>query len=90
MTTSNIIHLFHHIHHYDGEHKVHHCGGEHKTVDPTVNYTIHHCPCGLHSIDQEMAVGHGVDANLENIEIKVVFKEKCPHGGWHLESGEKI
>ena len=39
----DILGLFHHIHHINGEHKVHHCGGAHIEVDPTVNYTIQHC-----------------------------------------------
>ena len=31
--TNEIIPLFHHIHHEDGEHEVHHCGGDHVKVD---------------------------------------------------------
>jgi len=80
---SEVLELFHHIHHENGEHKVHHCGGDHREIDPRLDYTIEHCPCGKHSIDKEMAIGHGVDS----IELTIKFKEKCPRGGWHLESG---
>jgi len=67
---------------------VHHCGGEHEKNDPTVNYNIKHCLCGKHQIDKEEAFGHTVsENNLESKPIKIKFKEACPEGGWHIESG---
>ena len=74
-----VLELFHHIHHFDGKHEVHHCGGNH----PGLNYTINHCKCGKHHIDKEIAKGHDWNMN----EQLVKFKEKCPQGGWHVESG---
>lgn len=85
-----ILSLFHHIHHQDGEHRVHHCGGKHREIDATLDYTIEHCLCGKHSIDKEFAVGHATDNNLKAIEIKIKFLEKCPDGGWHVESGIRL
>lgn len=87
---NKIIPLFHHIHHFEGQHKVHHCGGKHSQVDKAVNYNIEHCGCGKHKIDKEIAVGHATGKDLDLMEIKIKFKEKCPEGGWHIESGEKI
>lgn len=87
---NDIIFLFHHIHHDANEHRVHHCGGKHKDIDPKVDYTISHCLCGKHSINKEMAIGHAVNEQLTACEVKVKFLEKCPHGGWHIESGIKI
>jgi hypothetical protein len=78
-----ILSLFHHIHHEDGEHEVHHCGGKH----PGVDYTIEHCSCGLHRIDQQEAVGHGTKMDLDLLEITVTFEDECPDGGWHIEAG---
>lgn len=85
-----ILYLFHHIHHADGEHEVHHCGGEHKAVNPELNYQIKHCPCGQHSIDKETAVGHATSPDLQPVSVKIKFLEKCPSNGWHIESGVKI
>jgi hypothetical protein len=85
----NILSLFHHIHHKDGIHSVHHCGGRHKEIEPKLDYTIEHCSCGKHRIDKEFATGHGIDADLGTPEIKIKFLEKCPDGGWHIESGIK-
>lgn len=76
---NNILCLFHHIHHVDDRHEVHHCGGDH----PDASYSIDHCGCGLHRIDRPTATGHDF---LKN-EITVRFHEKCPEGGWHVESG---
>jgi len=75
-----VLVLFHHIHHKNGGHQVHHCGGEHVDVD----CNIEHCKCGLHKIDKQISKGHDFDYN----EIEVKFSEKCPEGGWHVESGE--
>lgn len=86
---NNIISLFHHIHHEDGFHKVHHCGGKHIEIDPMVDYEITHCGCGLHRINKETAVGHATNEDLESVEVKIKFLEKCPEGGWHIESGIK-
>ncbi|GBE16352.1 hypothetical protein BMS3Abin15_00166 [bacterium BMS3Abin15] len=83
----NVLSLFHHIHHEGEDHKVHHCGGRHVKTDPLVDYTIEHCSCGKHSINKEYTTGHITDNNLESKEIKVRFAEKCPNGGWHIESG---
>jgi len=82
-----ILYLFHHIHHKDDTHAVHHCGGEHKKIDPKLDFTIEHCSCGKHRIDRETAIGHTTGPNLEKLEMKIHFTEKCPDGGWHVESG---
>lgn len=86
---NDIILLFHHIHHTGKKHEVHHCGGKHRGVDPKVNYVIAHCKCGKHSINKKTAVGHALDGHLRKKEIKIVFIEKCPQDGWHIESGIK-
>ena len=85
----NILYLFHHIHHGKDSHAVHHCGGEHKKIDPSVDYMIEHCSCSKHRIDRETAIGHATGENIEIIDINIRFTEKCPDGGWHVESGEK-
>ena len=91
MSTKNeILSLFHHIHHDDNGHKVHHCGGDHISVDQKLDYTIKHCSCGKHSINKETAVGHATDINIKPVEIKIKFLERCPDGGWHIESGNPI
>ncbi len=82
----DILSLFHHVHHKDGEHEVHHCGGVHCEIDSTLDYTIEHCSCGRHKIDKEHAIGH----DTESAEVKIKFTEKCPDGGWHVESGVKV
>ena len=81
----DVVSLFHHIHHKGEkvEHKVHHCGGEHVKINPKLNYTITHCKCGKHKIDVKEATGHD---NMSK-EVVIVFKENCPEGGWHIESG---
>tara|TARA_Y100000031_G_C7906684_1_gene241958 strand:+ start:60 stop:332 length:273 start_codon:yes stop_codon:yes gene_type:complete len=84
-----ILSLFHHIHHKNGEHKVHHCGGKHVETDPNVDYSIEHCSCGKHRIDKESAVGHATSENLKPVEVEIQFTEKCPDGGWHIESDIK-
>jgi len=82
-----ILYLFHHIHHQNGGHIVHHCGGDHKKIDPCLDYTITHCPCRKHTIDKPRAFGHTINSNLQKQEIMINFVEKCPYGGWHVESG---
>lgn len=82
-----ILSLFHHIHHENGEHKVHHCGGKHVEIDPNACYNIDHCSCGKHSIDKESAIGHATNELLMPVEVKIRFTEKCPEGGWHIENG---
>ncbi len=67
---------FHHVHLPD---KVHHCGGDH----PGATYRISHCPHGKHAIDQQRAIGHGVDRQ----EVTFAFTEPCGTNGWHVESG---
>ncbi|MFW5853337.1 MAG: hypothetical protein ACOCU8_01730 [Patescibacteria group bacterium] len=90
MENNEILSLFHHIHHEaSGEHKVHHCGGEHVKINKKLNYSIEHCQCGLHRIDTEIAIGHATDSDLNPFEVKIKFLDKCPDGGWHLESGIK-
>lgn len=84
---NNILYLFHHIHHQDGEHIVHHCGGDHKQIDPRLDYTISHCPCGKHTIDKSQALGHATNSQGQPQEVMVSFSERCPQGGWHVESG---
>ena len=86
--TDSLLSLFHHLHH-EGKppkHETHHCGGDHP--DPEIDYTIEHCPCGLHTIDKPEAVGHATRGDLDLLEVTVEFKEKCPDGGWHIESGK--
>lgn len=85
----DILYLFHHIHHEGRSHAVHHCGGEHKKIDDEVNYLINHCACGNHSINRNYAIGHGTGENLDTVKVKIKFLEKCPAGGWHIESGVK-
>lgn len=87
---NEIISIFHHIHHLGKKHEVHHCGGKHCKIDPKVDYIIRHCRCGKHSIDKKLAIGHTTDNRLNKKEIKIKFTEKCPRGGWHIESGVKI
>ncbi len=83
MKNQSIIYLFHHIHHKEGKHVVHHCGGKHKEIDSELDYTIEHCSCGKHRINKKEAIGHDFEMN----KVFVIFEEKCPDGGWHLESG---
>lgn len=75
-----ILYLFHHIHHVGKKHEVHHCGGKHKRLD----YNIKHCGYRMHSIDKKSSFGH----DFGNRMVEVKFFEKCPDGGWHIESGE--
>ena len=82
----NIIYLFHHIHHRSNDHEVHHCGGEHNGVD----YEINHCSCGLHRINKEIATGDIIDDKLNQAKITIRFTNKCPEGGWHIESGQTL
>ena len=82
-----ILSLFHHLHHSKNRHKTHHCGGEHVKTNPKLSYAIKHCPCGKHSINKKIAIGHATNKKLESVETKIIFTEKCPGGGWHLESG---
>ena len=82
----NIIYLFHHIHHESDDHKMHHCGGKHVGVD----FTIHHCACGLHRIDKHVATGDMIDEKLNEKKVKIMFTEKCPESGWHVESGKAV
>ena len=84
---SEVLSLFHHIHHNKGRHEVHHCGGKHKEINPMLDYTIRHCSCGKHAIDKKTAFGHATNGLLEQMELIVDFSEKCPDGGWHVESG---
>jgi len=89
---NNITYLFHHIHHKideEGEtyHEVHHCGSDHP--DPDLDYTIEHCGCGKHRIDKKIAIGHATNEELIKVPVEVIFNEKCPEGGWHIESGGK-
>lgn len=86
--TEEILFLFHHIHHLKSKHEVHHCGDKHRNVNAKLNYVIRHCPCGKHSINRKQAIGHATTEESQPIEIKVKFTERCPQGGWHLESGE--
>lgn len=82
----DILYFFHHIHHQKGKHIIHHCGGDHKKINHKINYIIYHCDCGKHRINKQKAIGH----NFDLTEVSVVFNEKCPHGGWHIESGSII
>lgn len=76
----------HHIHHNtDGTHTVHHCGGDHFGAQ----YTISHCKCGFHCIDQEY-IRSDVHA-VNEIPVILHFTSKChDSGGWHVESAEVI
>ncbi len=81
METDDILSCFHHIHHLDdGSHRVDHCGGDHDGID----YEIHHCLCGRHSINKKEAIGHTTGM----IEVRFEFTESCTDEGWHLESGK--
>ena len=90
----NPVHYFHHFH--LGENAadpsmpaVEHCGGVHVAIDHDIHYTIEHCSCGRHAIDEPNAVGH--DELVR--KTRFVFTEKCPgdHGGWwHLETGKIV
>ncbi|MCX6712759.1 MAG: hypothetical protein NTY66_00965, partial [Candidatus Vogelbacteria bacterium] len=66
---TDILYLFHHIHHEPAGHAVHHCGGRHREIDPKVDYSIEHCACGQHSIDKERAIGHATNEQLEPVEV---------------------
>lgn len=79
----DLLNLFHHIHHVNGEHIVHHCGGKHVNVNFKLDYNIKHCNCNKHCIDKKKAIGH----DFKFKEVLVEFTEKCLEGGWHLESG---
>jgi hypothetical protein len=79
----SIIYLFHHIHHDAGVHEVHHCGDKHLGVD----FMINHCKCGLHRIDKQISSGDTIDEKLNQRKVLIKFTEKCPEGGWHIESG---
>ena len=88
----DIIYLFHHIHHNTNDeneiiHVVHHCGINHPDSD--LDYAIEHCACKKHKIDKEIAIGHTTNENLEKVPLEIKFLEKCPEGGWHIESGIK-
>ncbi len=88
----DIISLFHHVHHVrhpHGIHRVHHAGGRHAGVEAGLNYKIRHCKCRKHQINKEYAIGYGMNENLETVEVKIRFVEKCREGGWHVESGIK-
>lgn len=84
-----VLFLFHHLHHQKGKHEVHHCGRSHVKINPKLNYIIKHCSCGKHAITKKSAIAHIIDKNLKTVEIKIKFLEKCPNGGWHIESGVK-
>lgn len=77
---NKILQYFHHIHHKNNSHKVHHCGGDH----PNSRYQITHCVCGKHSINKKEAIGHDFSKN----KVIIKFLEKCPKGGYHIESGK--
>lgn len=87
---TEILSLFHHLHHVGGRHEVHHCGGKHASVDRKLNYEIRHCKCGQHAINKKTAIGHATGKNLQPLKLKIKFLESCPDGGWHVESGIKI
>lgn len=84
------MYLFHHIHHQDGAEIVHHCGRAHSTEESGLDYIITHCSCQKHSINRESAIGHAYNEKVELILVVVKFKEVCPDGGWHIESGEVV
>jgi len=87
MELSNLLFLFHHLHHENGAHEIHHCGNDHVTTDPLASYTIYHCACGKHCISIQIAKGHTINAQLESPLVCVCFQEPCSEGGWHIESG---
>jgi hypothetical protein len=87
---NEILFLFHHIHHVKNKHEVHHCGGRHSASDEGLDYEIVHCKCGKHSINKEITVGHATSSVIQSIKIEVKFMEKCPFGGWHIESGTTL
>lgn len=73
-----ILQYFHKVRHSRKKHEVHHYGKE-------SGYNVEHCECGKHSCDRELIT---VPAEKNIISIKL--NERCPYGGWHLESGEII
>ena len=83
---NNLLTCVHHIHHSpDGGHIIHHCGGDHLGS----MYTISHCKCGLHIIDQEYML---INAHAINeVPAVVQFHSKCPYNKkmWHIESGTR-
>lgn len=80
-----VLNLLHHVHHLPtGGHEVHHCGGDHTGSE----YTVTHCPCGLHSIDTEYFRSYAHALNEHTVIIQ--FASRCPHGGWHAESGREV
>lgn len=84
----DILYLFHHIHHRKNLHQVHHCGYSHSKINTKLDYSIYHCKCQKHCINKSIALGHTIDSCGKFLELRVVFKEKCPDGGYHLESGK--
>ncbi len=44
---------------------------------------IRHCSCRKHSVDAPHVDGRNWDKEVVRFELH----EKCPDGGWHLESG---
>jgi hypothetical protein len=81
---TDTVQYFHHFHHDVDPPVVEHCGGPHRHKFPELDYTIQHCSCNKHLIDNRLAVGH--DENLRALVWK--FTERCPSGGgYHLESG---
>lgn len=84
----DILSLFHHIHHQENKHQVHHCGGSHSKINRKLDYNIYHCKCQKHCIDKPVAMGHAISTKGASLELSIVFYERCPEGGYHIESGK--
>jgi len=84
---SEILSFFHYIKHNNGKHEVCHYGGKPNEMIALSDYAIKHCSCGKHTIDRSTAFGHTTGVLLDTLNVIVEFSEKCPDGGWHVESG---
>jgi hypothetical protein len=82
------LQYFHHVHHDLVPSEVEHCGGPHAVKFPRLDYTIEHCSCGKHAIDNGLALGH--DLTLRETAWR--FVEPCPvlAGKFHMESGSIV
>lgn len=82
-----ILGLMHHFHHdFNMNHSVHHCGGKHQILDYSVDIEIQHCKCRKHRCNKQKSFYHL--GYFIPTYTAILLTEKCPEGGWHLESAE--